>query len=79
MPTRPAPSIPTGLSRMVSRRSAPQLPRTESQEQQEQPTPAPRRSAPSIQRQNSLEDNSAQQNVRNVLRTILCVCHWEFD
>lgn len=66
-PTRPAPAIPQGLSRTNNnRRSAPQPPRRQSaaegEQQQTQPQAAPRRSAPNLERQNSVEDNT---NVRN--------------
>lgn len=68
-PTRPAPAIPQGLSRTNNnRRSAPQPPRRQSavegeqQQQQIQPQAAPRRSAPNLERQDSVEDNT---NVRN--------------
>lgn len=69
-PTRPAPAIPMGLSRNSARRSAPVPPRRQStlnenvsatnhSDLSQQP---PRRSAPNLERQNSIEDNT--QNVR---------------
>lgn len=75
-PTRPAPSIPNGLSRNSARRSAPpQPPRRQSTLNEgviaasqnsdlSQPAAAPRRSAPNLERQSSIEDNT--QNVRHV-------------
>jgi hypothetical protein len=53
-PTRPAPSIPTGLSRNGTRRSAPPPPKRTTELRA-----APRRSAPPLQRQGSQEDNTA--------------------
>lgn len=67
-PSRPAPAIPTGLSRSATRRSAPPPPtRTQlsNDTNSEQPQAAPRRSAPAVQRQASIEDNSAA-NVRKI-------------
>lgn len=73
-PTRPAPAIPMGLSRNShhsTRRSAPpQPPRRQSTlnenisatQTSDLSQPAPRRSAPNLERQNSIEDNT--QNVR---------------
>lgn len=65
-PTRPAPAIPTSLNRNTLRRSAPQPPARSqnSTELQQQlplthPQAQPRRSAPTLQRQPSLEDNTA--------------------
>ncbi|KAL7050933.1 hypothetical protein ACKWTF_004273 [Chironomus riparius] len=66
-PSRPAPAIPTSLNRNTLRRSAPQPPvrsqnSTEVVTQQQQPPlpqAQPRRSAPALQRQPSVEDNTA--------------------
>lgn len=70
-PTRPAPAIPQGLSRNNNRKSAPQPPRRQSAVDGESHAPitpqaAPRRSAPNLERQGSVEDNT---NVRNVAVT----------
>ena len=61
-PTRPAPAIPTSLNRNTIRRSAPQPParsQNSTEVQQQPPQAQPRRSAPTLQRQPSLEDNTA--------------------
>lgn len=60
-PTRPAPAIPTGLSRSATRRSAP-APPVRSQisvdTNGEQSQAPPRRSVPNLERQTSFEDNT---------------------
>lgn len=58
-PTRPAPAIPTGLSRSATRRSAPAPPARSATSTDSQPQAAPRKSAPSLRRQGSVEDNTA--------------------
>lgn len=61
-PSRPAPSIPTGLSRSATRRSAPPPPmrsQASSESTNSLPQVTPRRSAPPLHRQSSVEDNAA--------------------
>lgn len=55
-PTRPAPSIPSGLSRNTIRRSAPQPPARSLNNSTSDAQP--RRSGPALQRQPSVEDNT---------------------
>lgn len=69
-PTRPAPAIPSGLTRNTIRRSAPHPPSRQSTvneptvaptaaTSQQAPQPQPRRSATALNRQDSVEDNTA--------------------
>lgn len=66
-PTRPAPSIPTGLSRGNTRRDAPAPPpRSESTPEQSQAIP--RQNVSNLQRQGSFDDNTAY-TVRTIIVT----------